>query len=96
MPYRIVDFETTPNPNALKCNLDREIASKTLSFRQAADGADHPLAGPIFAIPGVCGVMFCRDFVTVSRESGRPWGPIRAGVEAALDSMDDVDPEPDA
>lgn len=96
MPYRVVEFETTPNPNALKCNLDREIASKTLSFRQPTEGASHPLAGPMFEIPGVVGVMFCRDFVTVTREPGRSWGPIRSGVETVLQGMDDRDLTSDA
>ncbi len=78
---KVVEIETTPNPNALKFNLDGVIVDETRSYLRVeqALGVD-PLAEAIFALEGVTGVMFCRDFVTVNKDAGVKWGSLRRKI----------------
>ena len=78
---KVVDIESTPNPNALKFNLDGVIAEETRSYLRVeqAIGVD-PLAEGIFALGGVTGVMFCGDFVTVNKEAGVKWPTLRKKI----------------
>lgn len=50
MPFRIVEFEETPNPNALMCRLDQPICAGTLSFTRS-DLPAPPLPAVIRAAP---------------------------------------------
>lgn len=44
MPFRVLEFEATPNPNAVMCHLDQAICVGTLSYTRdevlQATGAD--------------------------------------------------------
>lgn len=87
MGYHIVRFDDTPNPNAIKCALDRNIVSPgqpSRSFRSAAEAHADPLATALFEIPGVTSVLFCADWVTVCKAPDAQWRPIKAGVKKAL------------
>ncbi|MCC6910252.1 MAG: NifU N-terminal domain-containing protein [Phycisphaerales bacterium] len=84
MGFKVVDIETTPNPNALKFNLDQQISTGTLSFLSAASTAEHPLAATLMRIDGVVTLMFRGDFVTVNKRADADWGPIKAKVRKAL------------
>lgn len=84
MGFKVVDIETTPNPNALKFNLDQPISTGTLSFLSAASAAEHPLAATLLRIDGVVTLMFRGDFVTVNKRADADWGPIKAKVRQAL------------
>ena len=72
----------SPNPNALRFQLDVTLAS-TLSFNSAADATGNPFAEAVFAAPGVAAIFGVNDFVTVTRAAGADWGPIVAAVEEA-------------
>lgn len=94
MGFRIVEFEETPNPNAVKCVLDKPVSRGTVSFRSARDAAGDPIAARLFAIPGVVGVMLREDFATVNKAADADWGPIKAKVRKALaDAPDDATAE---
>ncbi|MCL4198813.1 MAG: NifU N-terminal domain-containing protein [Phycisphaerales bacterium] len=84
MGFRIIDIETTPNPNALKFNLDQPISRGTLSFVRPPDAERDPIAASLFAIEGVVSLMFRGDFVTVNKRADADWGPIKAKVRRAL------------
>ncbi len=84
MGFRIIDIETTPNPNALKFNLDQPISRGTLSFVRPPDAGQNPIAASLFTIDGVVSLMFRGDFVTVNKRADADWGPIKAKVRRAL------------
>lgn len=80
-------FETTPNPNALKCLLGHALdvpEGTTLPFRSAEAGSGHPLAAGLFAIEGVSGLLLARTWVTVNKHPGVPWSSIKPALERLL------------
>jgi Fe-S cluster biogenesis protein NfuA len=64
-----IQTETTPNPATLKFLPGRAVLGEgTLELRDAAAAAAaSPLAERLFAIPGVAGVLFGADFISVTR-----------------------------
>lgn len=98
MPYTVRSFQPTPNPNALKCVLDRPITRGPVSFRSSADvpapgdGASrdaavseaYRLAPALFAVPGVAGLLFNQDWVTVNKAPQSDWAEVKAGVTRVL------------
>ncbi|MFO0834864.1 MAG: NifU N-terminal domain-containing protein [Phycisphaerales bacterium] len=84
MPYTVVEFQETPNPNAIKCVLDRAIAETPRSYFSKEQGASDPLASSLFAIEGVTNVLILGNFVTVSRAPGASWKTLKSGVERAM------------
>ena len=80
-----VRVEATPNPNARKFTLDRELwpgRARTVNSPDEALGL--PLAARLLAIPGVKSLFFLRDFITVTREPDADWEPITAAVHQAI------------
>ena len=87
MSYAVREAQPTPNPNALKLVLDRPIAADgALSFLTPEAGVGHPLAEQLFAVPGVVGLLFLNDFVTINKRPTAKWAEIRAKVQRILES----------
>jgi hypothetical protein len=84
VPYKVVRFQPTPNPNALKCVLDASLPEPIRSYRAPEQAAADPLGSALFMIPGVTSVLISGDWVTVNKSEEADWPPIRAGVEAVL------------
>ena len=84
MGFNVTEIQPTPNPNALKFVLDREISDRPVSFLTAAEGTNHPLASQLFEITGVTSVLILGDFVTVNKQAGIKWEPITARVKEIL------------
>lgn len=94
MPWTIVRVEQTPNPNALKCWLDRPITDHPRSFRSPAEGRGDPLAAPLFAVEGVAGLLLNADWLAVNKQPEAPWPAVRRGIEAALAALPSEPPDP--
>ena len=84
MPFRVVEVQPTPNPNALKFVLDKAISDQPASFFDAGAATDHPIASRLFAIPGVSSLLLLGDFVTVNKAADASWPPIRDQVRKVL------------
>ena len=84
MGYTVKEIQPTPNPNALKFVLNREISQGTLSFLKPEDGQDHPVASQLFTIQGVSSVLFLGDFVTINKQPAASWKAITPKVEEIL------------
>lgn len=84
MPYTVVSFQSTPNPNALKCLLDRKTGDRLRSYFNAGQAAADPLARALFAIDGVTNVLISTDWVTINKRPEAAWKPIKAAVERVL------------
>jgi hypothetical protein len=76
MGYNVLEIQPTPNPNAAKFVLDREITDRPVSFLTPAEGANHPIASQIFEISGVTSVLMLGDFVTINKAAGAAWKQI--------------------
>jgi hypothetical protein len=72
----------SPNPNALRFQLDVTLAD-TVSANRPEDAGGNPFLEAVFAAPGVAAVFGVNDFVTVTRAPGAEWDPIVAAVQAA-------------
>jgi len=85
---RITGAQPTPNPDAIKLDLDQPQHEGIRSYRTgvepAADGQPDPLASALLGIEGVVGVLIHERFITLSREPGRSWTTIRKAADRAL------------
>jgi len=77
--------ERTPNPNALKFSTNRTLwEGRPQTFTDPVQAFAFPLARDPLALPGVKGVFFLRDFVTVNREPDADWKAIAVAVERTI------------
>lgn len=81
-----IQTEATPNPATLKFLPGKEVlAEGTADFRDAdTAGAASPLAGRLFEIPGVTGVFFGYDFITVTKDGGPDWQHLKPAILGAI------------
>jgi len=84
MPFRVLEIQPTPNPNAAKFVLHREVSPQPTSFFSASAAVGHPLAKQLFAIPGVSSLLFLGDFITVNKQPDVNWKQITPAVEKVL------------
>ncbi|HSU67540.1 MAG TPA: NifU N-terminal domain-containing protein [Tepidisphaeraceae bacterium] len=84
MGFKVAEIQPTPNPNALKFVLDREVADQPASFFSADAASGHPLAARLFAVPGVSSLLLLGDFVTVNKSPEASWTPIKKAIREAL------------
>lgn len=73
----------TPNPNAVKFTLNRTVASKGTTYRDAAS-AEAPWVKQLLAVEGVTQVFTLNDFVSVTKSSGTDWNVVGPKIEAIL------------
>ncbi|MCL6705723.1 NifU family protein [Pseudomonas sp. R2.Fl] len=79
-----IQTETTPNPATLKFLPGKVVMDNgTAEFLDAGAAGDSPLASRIFSIPGVSGVFFGYDFVTVTKE-GPEWHHLKPAILGAI------------
>lgn len=88
MGYKIKSYQETPNPNALKCVLDRRTGEKTRSYFKAADAAGDALAARLFGIPGVTNLLIHPEWITVSKSAGVSWKVIKGELERVLNEAE--------
>lgn len=81
-----IQTEATPNPATLKFLPGRDVLGQgTRDFRDAGDAVTaSPLAAKLFAIPGVTGVFFGPDFITVTKGEDAEWPHVRPAVLGAI------------
>src|SRR3954463_1591550 len=75
-----IQTEATPNPATLKFLPGRPIMSTgTFEARSAAEAERSPLAERLFAVPGVTGVFYGYDFITVTKGDGE-WQHLKPAI----------------
>ena len=77
-----IRIDPTPNPNAMKLTLNRPVAVKGETYRDAATAA--PWAKALLGIPGVLGVYGVNTFISVNKTPDADWSVIVPTAEAAL------------
>ena len=84
MPYAVVEYETTPNPNAMKCWLDQPISEGPESFFNAEAAAGHPIAKALFATGKVNNLLFNGTWLTVGKIQKTTWPTVKKHLERVL------------
>lgn len=84
-----ISFQTTPNPNALKCVVDVDIPVLAdqpgpRSYAAGARTGEDRLAARLLEIPGVTNVLISDRWVTINRDPGSDWKTIKKAVETVL------------
>jgi Fe-S cluster biogenesis protein NfuA len=80
-----IQTEPTLNPATLKFLPGRTVMEQgTANFTDAAAAARSPLAERLFALPGVAGVFFGADFITVSKDQDADWFDLKPAVLSAI------------
>jgi Fe-S cluster biogenesis protein NfuA len=79
-----IQTETTPNPATLKFLPGRSVLpSGGIDMPDRESAARSALAERLFDVPGVCGVYFGADFITVSKNAG-DWQQLKPAVLGAI------------
>jgi hypothetical protein len=78
-----VAIEPTPNPNALKFTVGRDVGGPK-TFVAGRD-ADDPVAEALLALAGVTSVFMSADFVTLSKMPDADWAAIAEDARAILE-----------
>ena len=80
-----IQTESTPNPATLKFLPGRDVLEVgTADFPSAETASKSPLASRIFTVPGVTGVFFGSDFVTVTKSETVQWDHIKPAILGAI------------
>ena len=82
---RVSEIQPTPNPNAAKFILDRQISQQPVSFFSAAAAQGNPLAKELFALDGVATLLFLGDFITVNKRPDVSWDDLIPGIKKVLE-----------
>ncbi len=90
MPYKITQFHSTPNPNAVKCVLDRVIrdpGAGSAGWRSAGAASADPTAAAILRIQGVTNLLINSDWITVGKSPDADWKTIKQEVKRVLEAL---------
>ena len=80
-----IETETTPNPATLKFLPGEQVmAAGTREFTSHEEAAASPLAEALFGLGDVTGVLFGRDFVSVTAVPGVSWPQLKPQVVSLL------------
>jgi Fe-S cluster biogenesis protein NfuA len=83
-PDMFIQTEATPNPATLKFLPGRPVLDRgTLDMPSREAAAQSPLAERLFEIPGVTGVFFGSDFITVTKQ-GSEWQQLKPAILGAI------------
>jgi Fe-S cluster biogenesis protein NfuA len=79
-----IQTEATPNPATLKFIPGRTVLdSGTMEFTDREQAARSPLAEKLFGVPGVTGVFYGSDFVTVTKDDS-DWQHLKPAILGAI------------
>jgi len=79
-----IQTEATPNPATLKFIPGRTVLDTgTMEFANREAAARSPLAERLFGVPGVSGVFYGYDFVTVTKADG-DWQHLKPAILGAI------------
>jgi hypothetical protein len=86
MKVPVKSVEATPNPNAVKFTLARELFPEGRSYHEPVAPGNDALADKLFEIDGVKGLLLLHDFVTVTRQPEAAWPGLKAAVKKVLNA----------
>jgi Fe-S cluster biogenesis protein NfuA len=79
-----IQTEATPNPATLKFIPGRTVLDNaTMEFTNQDIATRSPLAARLFGVPGVIGVFYGSDFITVTKADGE-WQQLKPAILGAI------------
>src|SRR6478672_343749 len=79
-----IQTEATPNPATLKFIPGRVVVDGSpMEFASRESAARSPLAEKLFEVPGVTGVFYGSDFITVTKANGE-WQQLKPAILGAI------------
>jgi len=89
MAQTTVRYQPTPNPNAGKFTVNREVVAGTSSksFYSAEDAADETLAAALFELAGVVSIFMVDDFVTITKAAEMSWEKLVPEAQAVIERV---------
>jgi len=76
-----IETEPTPNPATLKFLPGRPVLPDgTFEARDASEAERSPLAKALMDLPGVKGVFFAPDFISVTKDEADDWRHLRPSI----------------
>ncbi len=79
-----IQTEATPNPATLKFIPGRVVTDgNPMEFSSREAAARSPLAEKLFEVPGVTGVFYGSDFITVTKANGE-WQQLKPAILGAI------------
>jgi NFU1 iron-sulfur cluster scaffold homolog, mitochondrial len=90
-----ITIQPTPNPNALKFILDKDVKSEgKVSFKTPQECKEVPLAAALFDLRGVDQIHFFQNVITISKFSFEDWDSLEPAVQTCIESfIDDHNPD---
>lgn len=80
-----ITVQGTPNPNAAKFVLDRELpGGGSRSYFDADSAAGDALASRLFELPGVRALLFVENFITVTKQEDAEWESLVEEVKSTI------------
>lgn len=79
-----VSIDPTPNPNALKFTVGRDVGGPKTFV--AGKDVDDPMAAEILDLEGVTSVFMTADFVTLSKRPDASWDNIAGPAQQILET----------
>ncbi|ETS65354.1 hypothetical protein PaG_00087 [Moesziomyces aphidis] len=80
-----IQTESTPNEDSLKFLPGRQVMeSGTHEFLDTRASMASPLAKKLFNIPGIVGVFYGPDFVTVSKDAEHQWSTLKPEIYSSI------------
>jgi NFU1 iron-sulfur cluster scaffold homolog, mitochondrial len=82
---QVLRQDPTPNPDAIKFVLDRQILPSGSRSWRIGDVPELPLAGTLLAIEGVISLFFVANVITISKDGFTDWAAIASQVTQAIE-----------
>jgi len=79
-----ITVQSTPNPNAAKFSLDRELPVGGRSYFDAESARGDQLAERLFAIEGVRALLLVDNFITVTKADEEEWPDLVDRIESVI------------
>jgi len=79
-----IDFQTTPNPNAIKCVLPVPRRGDIVSAATPGETDGDLLALNLLAIEGVSRVLLHTDFVSITKDPDASWLTVKRAVAKVI------------
>ena len=96
LPYRVINTQPTPNPDALKFMMNKlVIKSGTKSFASKEEAIGDVFAEALFGLSGVRNIYLSEDFVSVTKSMMEEWhdlvGPLQVAIEKKIKFYEEGD-----
>jgi len=91
---KVLRQDPTPNPDALKFVLEKQILSTGSRSWRVGDAPDLPLAAQLLAIEGVVSLFFVANVITISKDAYAEWVAIASQVLQIIDHAEEPEIAP--